>query len=228
MTRGFRASLHCFASCALLAALALASAGCTPHIGDSCALSTDCSVQGTLVCDTSQPGGYCTQLNCGRLSCPQNSTCVEFQASVPGCAYDDYQSPSRTGRSFCMENCTQASNCRGGYTCSDPRNGPWNGAILDDNQAQQVCIALPPSNLEDAGPNYSAAVCQSYGGDAETDDGGGVDGGADAGDGGADAGDGGTSSDAGTDATVEAGAANEGGADAGDAGGAADAEGGGG
>jgi hypothetical protein len=220
MTRGLRASLFCFASVALLA---FAMAGCTPHIGDACQLSTDCSVQGTLVCDTSQPGGYCTQLNCGRLSCPANSTCVEFQASVPGCAYDDYQSPSRTGRSFCMENCTQGSNCRDGYTCSDPRNGPWNGAILDDNQAQEVCIALPPSNLQDSGPNYSAAICQSYAADAETDDGGG----ADAGDGAADAGDGGdASSDAGADATVEAGV--DAGSDAGDAAGVADAGGGGG
>ncbi len=32
--------------------LAAAAAGCTPKIGDKCVLSTDCSQQGTLVCDT--------------------------------------------------------------------------------------------------------------------------------------------------------------------------------
>src|SRR6516164_4737254 len=46
----------------------LAATGCTPKIGDKCILSTDCSQQGTLVCDTSQPAGYCTQLNCNNGS----------------------------------------------------------------------------------------------------------------------------------------------------------------
>jgi hypothetical protein len=195
---------------------ALALTGCTPHIGDGCTLSTDCSVQGTLVCDTSQPGGYCTELNCVRLSCPSNSTCVMFQASVPGCAYNDYQSPSRTGRSFCMENCTQDSDCRAGYECSDPRTSPWNGAIIDDNQSQGVCIAPPPLGVPDAGAQFDAAICQPYDADAAAGDDGGPEAGADAALDGAVEG----SADAGVDATVDAGeggagSSGEGGIDAG-------------
>jgi hypothetical protein len=141
----------------------LAAAGCAPKIGDKCVLSTDCSQQGTLVCDTSQPSGYCTQLNCTNGSCPNDAVCVEFQSSVPGCAYDDYQSPSRTGRSFCMAHCSSPSDCRqsDGYTCADPTLAPWSAAILDNNQAQSVCI-VAPGLLADASPQPDAAVCMSY------------------------------------------------------------------
>jgi hypothetical protein len=143
--------------------LPLAAAGCTPEIGDKCVLSTDCSTQGTLLCDTTQPGGYCTQLNCTNGSCPNNAVCVEFQSSVPGCGYDDYQSPSRTGRTFCMKHCDENSNCRQseGYICSDPTSAPWNAAILDNNQAQSVCIVAPALLSADAS-SPDAAVCMSY------------------------------------------------------------------
>jgi hypothetical protein len=153
--------------CALGAGLlAIAAAGCAPKIGDKCVLSTDCSQQGTLVCDTSQPSGYCTQLNCTNGSCPNDAVCVEFQASVPGCAYDDYQSPSRTGRTFCMAHCNDDSNCRqsDGYICSDPAAGPWNAAILDNNQSQKVCIVA--GGLLSASSTPDAAVCMSYALDA--------------------------------------------------------------
>jgi hypothetical protein len=151
----------------LLPLASLAAAGCAPKIGDKCVLSTDCSQQGTLVCDTSQPAGYCTQLNCSNGSCPNNAVCVEFQSSVPGCAYDDYQSPSRTGRSFCMAHCSGASDCRqsDGYTCADPTLAPWNAAILDNDQAQSVCI-VAPGLLADASPMPGAPVCMPYGIDA--------------------------------------------------------------
>ena len=157
-----RRALSACVACALGAALALSVASCTPNIGDKCILSTDCSVAGTLVCDTSQLDGYCTQLNCARLSCPSNTTCVMFYASVPGCAYDDYRSPSRTGRTFCMENCSQDSDCRAGYLCRDPSSAPWNAAILDDNQSQGVCISNAAGSQPDAAPNENAAVCQPY------------------------------------------------------------------
>jgi hypothetical protein len=142
--------------------LGMAAAGCTPKIGDKCVLSTDCSQQGTLVCDTSQPSGYCTQLNCTNGSCPNDAVCVEFQASVPGCGYDDYQSPSRTGRSFCMAHCSEGSDCRQseGYICANPTGAPWNAAILDNNQGQSVCI-VGASLLVDASAMPDAAVCMS-------------------------------------------------------------------
>jgi len=138
----------------------LAATGCTPKIGDKCILSTDCSQQGTLVCDTSQPAGYCTQLNCNNGSCPNNAVCVEFQSSVPGCLYDDYQAPSRTGRTFCMAHCSSPSDCRqsDGYTCADPTLPPWNASILDNNQAQSVCI-VAPGLLSDASSMSGAPVC---------------------------------------------------------------------
>jgi hypothetical protein len=153
-----------------LALASLAATGCTPKIGDKCVLSTDCSQQGTLVCDTSQPAGYCTQLNCANGSCPNNAVCVEFQSSVPGCAYDDYQSPSRTGRAFCMAHCSSPSDCRqsDGYTCADPRLSPWNAAILDNNQSQSVCI-VAPGLLSDASSMPDAAVCMSFEVDAGAD-----------------------------------------------------------
>ena len=154
--------------CALgLLLLSTAAAGCAPKIGDKCVLSTDCSQQGTLVCDTSQPAGYCTQLNCNNGSCPNDAVCVAFQSSVPGCAYDDYQSPSRTARSFCMAHCSDNSDCRQseGYVCANPIFAPWSAAILDNNQSQKVCI-VAAGRLADASPDPEAAVCMSYSVDA--------------------------------------------------------------
>ena len=191
-----------FVAAAML--LGAAAAGCTPKIGDKCVLSTDCSQQGTLVCDTSQPEGYCTQLNCTNGSCPNDAVCVEFQSSVPGCMYQDYASPSRTGRAFCMAHCSDDSDCRQseGYTCGNAAGDPWNAAILDNNQSQKVCI-VAPGPLEQAASFMDAAVCMAYGVDAGLQpppDAGGEGG---AGDGGMDAGD--AAADAAIDAGVDAG-----------------------
>jgi hypothetical protein len=156
-----------------LAPLALATvlvslSGCTPGIGDKCTLSTDCSVTGTLLCDSSQPNGYCTVLNCTDDSCPNSAVCVLFQPTVPGCPYDDYQSPSRTSRSFCMAHCSRDSDCRQseGYICRDPTAPPWNAAILDNNQSQGVCLAAP-GLLSVTSPRNDAAVCLATTQDAE-------------------------------------------------------------
>jgi hypothetical protein len=146
----------------LLAFLALAAVGCTPKIGDKCALSTDCDVSGGRVCDTSEPGGYCTELNCTNGSCPDDAVCVVFQSAVPGCTYNDYQSPSRTGRSFCMKSCSSDSKCRqsDGYVCRYPTGFPWNAAILDNDQNQRVCI-IPGGDLANASLDEDAAICSS-------------------------------------------------------------------
>ncbi len=112
------------------------------------------------MCDTAQPGGYCTVLNCignAVSACPDNAVCVEFQSAVPGCPYDDYQSPSRTGISFCMQQCGSNSDCRGGYVCADPLSPPWSAAILDNDQNQSVCIAPIPTGA-DAGSTQDGAV----------------------------------------------------------------------
>ena len=166
MKRSFSAGLARlgpFLQPALVLALALAASGCTKKIGDSCVLSTDCSVNGGRVCDTSQPGGYCTQLGCNTGSCPDDAVCVSFQATVPGCAYNDYDSPSRTGRSFCEAHCDDDSDCRQseGYICASPTGAPWNGAILDNNQNQKVCIIANPAVAVSSMPVPDAAICQA-------------------------------------------------------------------
>jgi hypothetical protein len=149
-----------------LAGVALAVlSGCSPKIGDHCVLNTDCGSSGTLVCDTSPPNGYCTQFNCTANKCQNSAACVEFEPSVPGCPYDDYHAPSRTGRTFCMKACQGSSDCRQGegYICADPRQPPWNAVIVDDNQSQQVCIAAFSSKRPPQGVLPDESVCWASG-----------------------------------------------------------------
>ncbi len=150
----------------LVPLLALSLAGCSPKIGDHCRLNTDCGSSGTLVCDTSYPGGYCTQFNCTPDVCQNSAACVELYPSVPGCSYDDYHSPSRTGRSFCLAQCSSNSDCRtgDGYVCADPRTPPWNAAIIDDVQSQRVCVPAVSAVDVDAGlPDGGVSVCSASG-----------------------------------------------------------------
>lgn len=188
---------------ALVAALGLS--GCTPEIGDGCRLSTDCSIRGDRSCDTSQPGGYCTVLNCGRNSCPDEAACVLFHSRLPGCAVND-RVVSRVGRSYCMKWCESDSDCRGGYLCRHPGEPPWEASTLDDNQSKRVCVPAPgatPAAPEDDAPvcraaapetadiDASPAVVVPYAPRGGSEDGGvdgGLDGGADAGVDGGDAG----------------------------------------
>lgn len=136
-----------------LALAAFALVGCTPAIGDQCTLSTDCSVQGTRICDTTQPNGYCTIIPCTGNSCPDHAACVEIGASVPGCPYDDYAAPSRVGTAMCLKSCNSDSDCRqnDGYTCATPAGPGSSAVILDTNQSQKVClVAGPPASFVDA------------------------------------------------------------------------------
>jgi hypothetical protein len=147
-------------------ALALTAAACTPKIGDSCVLSTDCSSQGNRQCDTSMPGGYCTIYNCGPNGCPDYAACYLFHPAVQGCDYND-RSASRTGKSFCMAGCKSNSDCRAGYNCEDPRLPPWNADLLDDNQDQKVCVpgtdnAFTAAYGDDGGTDGEAPVCLAY------------------------------------------------------------------
>ena len=136
-------------------------AGCTPKIGDKCVLSTDCSTSGDRLCDTTQPGGYCTQFNCVPNKCPNEAACVIFESAVPGCTYSDRGIP-RTGRQFCVAQCHSSSDCRGGYVCADPRNPPWNALILDDDQTQLTCLVDPLASY-DTDASAGSAVCQAQG-----------------------------------------------------------------
>jgi len=149
---------------ALAALAALPLGGCTPTIGDKCTLSTDCSIRGDRVCDTSQPDGYCTVPACRGDGCPDKAACILFRGSVPGCAYDD-RTTARTGRTFCMKTCSSDSDCRDGYVCRDPRSAPWKAIIQDDVQEQTTCLPRPASESASfAAPN--PAVCQAGTGDA--------------------------------------------------------------
>jgi hypothetical protein len=141
--------------------VALSAWGCTPSIGDKCSLSTDCSIRGDRLCDTSEPNGYCTIFNCRGNLCPDQAACVLFNAAVQGCGYDDRQL-SRTGRTFCMAQCHSNSDCResDGYVCADPRGAPWNADILDDDQTQHVCIVRPDVGRAALTSDPDAAVCQ--------------------------------------------------------------------
>ena len=143
-------------------------AACTPEIGDKCILSTDCSVRGDRVCDTSQPNGYCTQ-NCVGDGCPDQAACVLYSTSIPGCGFDDRQgrAGSRVSRSWCSARCFSNSDCRTdeGYVCADPKSYPWNAIILDDVQSQTVCLVYPSEGLEGGvdAATQSTNVCQAAG-----------------------------------------------------------------
>jgi hypothetical protein len=114
--------------------------GCKPSIGDKCTLSTDCSIKGDRQCDTAQPAGYCTVINCGSNGCPDETRCVAFAAAVPGCSYDD-RVIARTVKSQCAKPCESDDDCgRSGYVCRDVKEKPWLAKVLDDNQDGRVCV----------------------------------------------------------------------------------------
>jgi hypothetical protein len=158
--------------------------------------------------------------------------------SVPGCPYDDYQSPPRTGRTMCLARCTQDSDCRtsDGYVCRDPRQAPWSALIVDDDQSQRVCIVSPDYPYgADQSPNASfvdAGVCSSntpvvppIDASVTAPEGGRADGAVEAGEAG-EAGEAEAGADAGTDAPPDA-AGGDGSSDGAADAGAADAPGGG-
>ena len=145
----------------VLVCSAVALVGCAPKIGDHCLTSSDCATNGSRICDTSQPDGYCTIFNCTDDSCPNHAACVVLQPSVPGCPYDEYDTPSRSTRTLCLATCNSDSDCRtdDGYICASPLQAPWHALILDDNQSEQVCIvAATPGYATDAGAS-DAAIC---------------------------------------------------------------------
>ncbi len=94
-----------------LTLLALTPAlACQKVIGDSCSISTDCSIEGDRTCDISQPCGYCTITACDPNTCPDNnSVCVNFDANA-----------SRLARTYCMSGCSHDSDCRSNYHCAFP------------------------------------------------------------------------------------------------------------
>lgn len=91
----------------ILVAAALAASGCSAEIGDECGTNVDCSPSGDRVCDTTAPGGYCTILDCGPDTCPEEAVCVAWGRDL-------------SERTYCMRACGSGDDCRDGYVCFDP------------------------------------------------------------------------------------------------------------
>ncbi len=148
-----------------LLALLIGAAGlaCSPKIGDSCSSSINCSTTGDRLCDTTQPGGYCTIFNCEPGTCPSEARCVAFDQQVaPECS--DPQSWARFERAFCMRGCSSDSDCRGGYICFDlaPQPNPWGASVIDHGpDGTKICIS--PSSGSPA-PEGLGEVCSPYDG----------------------------------------------------------------
>jgi hypothetical protein len=143
-----------------LGLLGSALAGCSAHIGDSCTLSTDCSVNGDRLCDNTQTGGYCTEFNCEPDSCPDGeAVCVSFDDTLCGDPDDPIARlrGQRLARTFCMKPCGSVDDCRSGYECL-----PVGVRVIDTNPvSRSICIAAttaPPSSMEPPpGPNVCDA-----------------------------------------------------------------------
>jgi hypothetical protein len=145
---------------AAAALLALAS-GCAPKIGDKCTLSTDCSVSGDRLCDSTQPGGYCTVFNCEPNACPDNSLCVAF--NEPTCSTP--AESVRFERTFCMATCESDGDCRADYVCLDISHDEVR-QVLDINPSTHRICTVRPAPPPEGGVMSSAtpAVCNPFDG----------------------------------------------------------------
>lgn len=142
----------------MLAALALWA--CQPEIGDSCANAADCSQTGDRTCDTTVPGGYCTEFGCSADTCPSEAACIGYQSTVSTaleCA--DLQARPRLLRTACMRKCSRNSDCREEYVCVDmTQANAWGALLVDGSGSGKVCSLPPPPQAEG-----ETAVCSPRG-----------------------------------------------------------------
>jgi hypothetical protein len=163
-------TLRVWAGVAALAALA----GCSPKIGDSCTVSTDCSATGDRLCDITEPGGYCTIFNCEPDGCPDDAECINFGtqlSAVQGCSASQDNSPYQ--RSFCMASCKSDGDCRGGYNCVEP--SVVFGVKSDTMRSNKICAVVPIASmveLNDAGTNNEVCLGSDAGPLSDTSSGG--------------------------------------------------------
>lgn len=136
------------------------SAGCSPKIGDDCTSSTDCSMSGERLCDTTLPGGYCTVFNCEPDTCPDESQCVAFDTALdPRCKDHRW---ARFERTFCMRRCSRDGDCRKEYVCADMSEfaNPWGAQVVDtDPKGAKICV--PPWS-ESTPAMGMTEVCDPY------------------------------------------------------------------
>jgi hypothetical protein len=151
-----------------LVCVVVLAAGCGQQIGDSCIVSSDCAIDGSRVCDTSQgqTDGYCTIQGCDYDTCPEEAVCVRFfsggftnrPCSVQAdCSLDELCSlesqcvPRSAETRFCMKKCSQASDCRDHYECRDFATMITHGGetvlapgdVVNASTAQAFCAASP-------------------------------------------------------------------------------------
>ena len=149
-----------------LAALALFAA-CGYQIGQSCIVDTDCSADGSRVCDISEPDGYCTILGCDYDTCPSNSECVKFytgqfsnkpcdyeteNVTTDACSYNEECSldntcvPSTAEERYCMATCSSNGDCRSGYECRHFNDTIGSDGEYEDDSMQRDGgeVVLPP------------------------------------------------------------------------------------
>ena len=153
--------------------LCFALTACGEEIGDSCSLSTDCASNGSRICDTNSPGGYCTVIGCDVGTCPEEAVCVRFfpvtasnrvcdpeleDISENACTADEVCtiqricSPRNSEVRFCMRTCGNDGDCRSEYECRDDADMeihggepvPEAGEPAGSN-TQRFCAARPPS-----------------------------------------------------------------------------------
>jgi len=116
----------------------LGLSACGPKFGDDCENSTDCSVRNDRICDTSQPGGYCTIPNCKTGDCGDDGVCVRFRPQEP-----------RLSTTFCMAKCDKTKDCdRDRYACRSAEQVNENAVdstgdlaeVLDGSGNAKFCI----------------------------------------------------------------------------------------
>ncbi|MFP6686574.1 MAG: hypothetical protein VB934_17775, partial [Polyangiaceae bacterium] len=148
------------AAAAVLLALVSASVGCTPKVGDSCDTAVDCSTLGDRLCDTNQPGGYCTIFNCEPDGCPDEAACVAFDIELdPACGpLDDAHAP-RFGRTFCMRVCEADDDCRSGYKCLKPTEQDALMLDLEQENATNTRVCLVET-IPISAPSTPPGICE--------------------------------------------------------------------
>jgi hypothetical protein len=148
----------------LVLGLTLTLGACKPGIGDACTVSTDCSQTADRICDTSQPGGYCTIYNCepagtnAASKCPDDAACIAFGAEPSpkdGCQTALGSTPYQ--RTFCLKKCGNNNDCRDGYECVDPQDPNRHPDVVDVDGRTKVCVvAVPPPKVASS---TSTEVC---------------------------------------------------------------------
>jgi hypothetical protein len=184
--RPFMRSLALFALATFAATFAV---GCGYQIGESCIVDTDCSADGSRVCDQTEPSGYCTILGCDYNTCPENSECVRFYTgafanqpcdyltedasggSNDACTYDEECSlagdcvPRSAEIRYCMATCNSNGDCRDGYECRHYDTGSDNmepfpaGSMQEDGGE----VVLAPGDKDNTSTQGFCAPTQASG-----------------------------------------------------------------